>query len=172
MGSLTQCPITFVFLNRSLPDFLFVCRRNNRLLYIGKKTVWKQTSCHLWKGDFDCINLTVKFRYWSCGNVHCNWKNLIAVLKELNCTRRLTEHTCIIWMTIYIVITTISWSNLALNIPSPAQGHSRNQPEDHAKKDRQYHSWRCYKKVDSIWPVPLIPGWHQLTDPVSIMDQN
>ena len=27
--------------------------------------LWTQTSCNLWQGDFDCINLTVEFRFWS-----------------------------------------------------------------------------------------------------------
>ena len=51
-----------------------VCRLCNRLLYIAKKTVfqWKQASRHLWKGDIDYINLTVKFRYWSCSDARCN----------------------------------------------------------------------------------------------------
>ena len=42
-----------------------------------------KTSCHLWKGDFDCINLSVSFRCWSCSDVQHNQKNLVAVLKKL-----------------------------------------------------------------------------------------
>ena len=45
--------------------------------------LWKQTSCQLWKDDFDCINMTVKFWYWFCGDAQCNWKNLVACLKDL-----------------------------------------------------------------------------------------
>ena len=62
-----------------------VCRLYNRLSHIVKKTVllWKQISCHLWKWDFDCINLTIKFRYWSCSDACHNRKNLVAVLKKL-----------------------------------------------------------------------------------------
>ena len=84
MGSLTQCPITFVLLHRSLPN-LCECRLCNTLLHTLKKTVWlwKQTSSHLWKRDFDCVNLNKKFQYWSCSDIRCNWKNPVVVLKEL-----------------------------------------------------------------------------------------
>ena len=61
MGSLTQCPIILYF-STDLFQVLCVCWLYNRLLHIVKKTVslWKEICCHLWKGDFDCINLTVK----------------------------------------------------------------------------------------------------------------
>ena len=32
--------------------------------------------------DFDCINLTVKFRYWSCKDAWRNQKKLDVVLKK------------------------------------------------------------------------------------------
>ena len=85
MGSLSQCPVTFVFLHRSLPNSVCMETIRNRLLYIVKKTVllFQQTSCHLSKGDTDCINLTVIFQYWSCSDARRDQKNLVAVLKEL-----------------------------------------------------------------------------------------
>ena len=66
-------------------QMLCVCRLCIRLLYIFKKTVllWKRTSCHLLTGGFDCINLTITFWCWSGRDAQCNWKNLVAVLKEL-----------------------------------------------------------------------------------------
>ena len=77
---LYQCPISFVFLCRSLPNC--VCMQT--VCYVRKTVLlWKQTSCHLWKGDFECINLTIKFQYWSCGDTQRNWKNLVVVPKEL-----------------------------------------------------------------------------------------
>ena len=89
MGSLTQkyynfrispqiCSKFFVY-----TDYIILIGYYN--LYIVKTNVLlqKQTSCHLWKGDFDCINLTVKFKYWSCGNAQQNQKNPVAVMKEL-----------------------------------------------------------------------------------------
>ena len=33
--------------------------------------------------DFECINLTVRFRYWSCSDARRNRKTPVAVLKEL-----------------------------------------------------------------------------------------
>ena len=33
--------------------------------------------------DFDSIDLTIKFRYWSCSDAQTNRKNTAVVLKEL-----------------------------------------------------------------------------------------
>ena len=64
---------------------LYVHRLYDRLLYIFKKTVllWKETSHHLWKQHFDCINLAINSWYWSWSDAQHNGKNLVVVLKEL-----------------------------------------------------------------------------------------
>ena len=63
-----------LYFSTDLFQIVCVCRLHNRQLHIVKKTVllWKQTNCHLWKGGFDCINLTVKFWYRSCSD---SWHN-------------------------------------------------------------------------------------------------
>ena len=63
--------------------------------------LWKQASLHLRKGDFDCINLTVKFRYWSCSDAQHNWINLVVVLKELTAV----EDHLMINMTVSVLLT-------------------------------------------------------------------
>ena len=91
--------------------------------------LWKQTSHHLWIEDFDCINLAIKFWYWSCSDTQCNWKNLVfgpeTVKKNILKT--------IIWMlvkisTCYIAfiilwlvekILSVSLLDLSSNVPNP-----------------------------------------------------
>ena len=89
MGSLTQKYYNFCISPKISSKFFvytdYIISIGYYNLYIVKTNVLlqKQTSCHLWKGDFDCINLTVKFQYWSCGNAQQNQKNPVAVMKEL-----------------------------------------------------------------------------------------
>ena len=82
MGSLLQCPTTFVFLHRSPPNF--VCMQT----IIGYYMLFQKLCCggNKLAGIFervDCFKLTVKFQYWSCCDTRCNRKNVVWVLKEL-----------------------------------------------------------------------------------------
>ena len=56
-----------------------------RLLCIVKKKCYceNKLAAIFEQGDFDCINLTVKFQHWSRSDAQGNLKNPIAALKEL-----------------------------------------------------------------------------------------
>ena len=48
-------------------------------------------------GDFDCINLTVKFWYWSCSDALPSCNNLVAVLKVLKADYLSQEILGVLW---------------------------------------------------------------------------
>ena len=104
-----------LYFSTDLFQVLCVCRLYNRLIYFATKTVllWKQTSHHVWNGDFDCINLTVKFLNLPC-DAWRNQKNPVTVLRELNgrsadmrlfsCLKKMSVHILILKCLYFVLV--------------------------------------------------------------------
>ena len=94
--------------------------------YIFKKQqhtavlLWKQTSHHLSKGDFNCIIPTIKFWYWSCSDSQHNRKNLVATLKELRVS---FFSLSFFFLRQYEVFQTLCDNNLHWSLHSPSRFH-------------------------------------------------